>query len=112
MTVISIKLTIVPRMSPGQIGKKMKMLKLRGTEGSTLLLRNYMNHSTMSTELGKAYKYISKYVSVSIEAYIPYKAVGRIILGHVCKCLRVCGLWQGFHKYTREEWQVITKLPS
>lgn len=76
------------------------MLKLRGTESSTLLLRTYMNHSTMSAKLGKAYKHISKYVSVSIETHIPYKAVGRIILGHVCKYLRVCGLWQGFQKYS------------
>lgn len=76
------------------------MLKLRGTESSTLLLRNYMNHSTMSAKLGKAYKHISKCISVSIEAHIPYKAVGKIILGHVCKYLRVCGLWQGFQKYS------------
>lgn len=100
MTVISIKLTIVPKMSPGQIGKKMEMLNLRETESSTLLLSNYLNHSTMSGKLGKACKYISKYVSVSIETHIPYKAVGRIILGHVCKYLRVCGLWQGFQKYS------------
>ena len=100
MTVVSIKLTILPKMSPGQTGKKMEMLNLGRTESSTLLLRNYMNHSTMSAKLGKAYNHISKYVSVSIETHIPYKAVGRIILGHVCKYLRVCGLWQEFQKHS------------
>lgn len=100
MTVISVKLTFVPKMSLGQIDKKMKILKHRETESRTLILRNYMDHSTMSAKLGKAYKHISKYVSVSIETHIPYKAVGGIILGHVCKHLRLCGLWQGFQKYS------------